>query len=66
MTIVLIVGLFSLVAGALLAWHPIGMARLVGHFGMVKFDPARTTEYRTAGMVMAALGLILAVIALFA
>ncbi|WP_422737405.1 hypothetical protein ACN263_29115 [Micromonospora sp. WMMD729] len=66
MTIVLIVGMFSLVAGALLAWRPIEMARLVGHFGMVKSDAGRTTEYRTAGMVMAALGLILSAIALFA
>ncbi|MEU4530402.1 hypothetical protein AB0F49_19435 [Micromonospora ureilytica] len=64
MTIVLIVGLFSVVAGALLAWRPIGMARLVGHFGLVKYDPARAPEYRLTGIVMAAIGLVLTAVAL--
>ncbi|MEU8408299.1 hypothetical protein AB0C19_19090 [Micromonospora sp. NPDC048842] len=64
MTIVLIVGLFSVVAGALLAWRPIGMARLVGHFGLVKYDPARTSEYRLTGVVMAVIGLALTGVAL--
>ncbi|MEU8390778.1 hypothetical protein [Micromonospora sp. NPDC048843] len=64
MTIVLIVGLFSVVAGALLAWRPIGMAHLVGHFGLVKYDPARTSEYRLIGVVMAVIGLALTGVAL--
>ncbi|MEV1076143.1 hypothetical protein [Micromonospora parva] len=64
MTIVLIVGLFSVVAGALLAWRPIGMARLVGQFGLVKYDPARTSEYRLTGIVMAAIGLALTAVGL--
>ncbi|MEU8330503.1 hypothetical protein [Micromonospora sp. NPDC048839] len=64
MTTVLIVGLFSVVAGALLAWRPIGMARLVGHFGLVKYDRARSSEYRTTGIVMATIGLVLTAVAL--
>ncbi|MEU8257936.1 hypothetical protein AB0C06_27140 [Micromonospora inaquosa] len=64
MTIMLIVGLFSVVAGALLAWRPIGMARLAGHFGLVKYDSARTPEYRLTGIVMAAIGLALTAVGL--
>jgi uncharacterized membrane protein YdcZ (DUF606 family) len=59
-TVLLVVGLVSVVAGALLAWNPLGMAKLTGHFGLVKSDPQRASEYRITGITMAGIGLAMA------
>jgi hypothetical protein len=56
-----VIGAFLIVAGTLLTWRPLLMARMVNQLRFVPFASERVPEYRVAGACIAAIGGILAI-----